>query len=64
MTTSGAYDQKEINYIEEHGDKLYGYQFKWQGSAIRRTTRSEFLETHPCSRLVTVNRENFESFLK
>jgi len=24
-----TYDQKEIDCVEEHGGKLYGYEFKW-----------------------------------
>jgi predicted AAA+ superfamily ATPase len=59
-----TYDQKEIDYIEEHSGKLYGYEFKWRGGAIRRATRNEFLEAYPGSKLLTINQENFESFLK
>ncbi len=58
-----TYDQKEIDYIEEHGGKLYGYEFKWQSGDIRRATRNEFLEAYPGSELMAVTRENFESFL-
>ena len=58
-----TYDQKEIDCIEEHGGKLYGYEFKWQGGDIRRATRNEFLEAYPGSELTTVNQQNFESFL-
>jgi len=58
-----TYDQKEIDCIEEHGGKLYGYEFKWGGKSIPRKTSSEFLETYPGSELSTINRENFEEFL-
>ena len=58
-----TYDQKEIDCIEEHGGKLYGYEFKWQSGEIRRATRSEFLNAYPGSELITINRENFEGFL-
>jgi predicted AAA+ superfamily ATPase len=58
-----TYDQKEIDYIEEHGGKLYGYEFMWQSGDIRRATRNEFLEAYPGSKLMAVTRENFESFL-
>ncbi|MBN2146186.1 MAG: ATP-binding protein [Anaerolineales bacterium] len=58
-----TYDQKEIDCIEEHGGRLYGYEFKWQGAEMRRTTRSEFLEAYPDSELTTVNQQNFEGFL-
>ena len=59
-----TYDQKEIDCIEEHGGKLYGYEFKWQSSDIRRAVRQEFLETYPNSELTTISQENFEEFLK
>lgn len=59
-----TYDQKEIDCVEEHGGKLYGFEFKWQTGEIRRAVRNEFLETYPDSELMTVNQENFEEFLK
>jgi len=59
-----TYDQKEIDCIEEHGGKLYGYEFKWQAGDIRRSVRNEFMEAYPDSELMTVNRENFEDFIK
>jgi predicted AAA+ superfamily ATPase len=58
-----TYDQKEIDCIEEHGGRLYGYEFKWQSQDIRATTRNEFLEAYPGSDLTTVNRHNFENFI-
>ncbi len=59
-----TYDQKEIDCIEEYGGKLYGYEFKWQSSDIRRAVRQEFLETYPNSEITTIHQENFEEFLK
>ena len=59
-----TYDQKEIDCIEEHGGRLYGYEFKWHAGEIRRVTRKEFSEAYPGSTLVTVNQENFEGFLE
>jgi predicted AAA+ superfamily ATPase len=59
-----TYDQKEIDCIEEHGGRLYGYEFKWQAGDIRRAVRNKFLEAYPDSALTTINRENFEEFLK
>lgn len=58
-----TYDQKEIDSIEEHGGKLYGYEFKWQRGEIRHATRNEFFAAYPESELTTITRENFESFL-
>ena len=59
-----TYDQKEIDLIEEHGGRLYGYEFKWQAGDIRRAVRNEFMEIYPDSELTTVNQDNFEEFLK
>jgi uncharacterized protein len=58
-----TYDQKEIDCIEEHGGKLFGYEFKLGNKSMPRKTRSEFLAAYPGSELTTVNPENFESFL-
>jgi hypothetical protein len=58
-----TYDQKEIDCIEEYGGKLHGYEFKWQVGAVRRATRSEFLETYPGSELMTISQENFDEFI-
>ena len=58
-----TYDQKEIDCIEEHGSRLYGYEFKWGSKAIPKKTSTEFLETYPESELSTVNPENFEKFI-
>jgi predicted AAA+ superfamily ATPase len=58
-----TYDQKEIDLIEEHGGKLTGFDLKWQGGDIRRTTRNEFLRAYPGSDLTVINQSNFESFL-
>jgi predicted AAA+ superfamily ATPase len=58
-----TYDQKEIDYIEEAGGQLSGYEFKWQDRDIRRATRDEFLAAYPGSSLATIHQENFESFL-
>lgn len=58
-----TYDQKEIDCVEEHGGKLYGYEFKWQGGEIRRVVRKEFSEAYPGSTLVAVSKDTFEEFL-
>lgn len=58
-----TYDQKEIDYIEERGGKLHGYEFKWGGKAMPRKTSSEFLEAYPGSELATISPDNFEAFV-
>jgi uncharacterized protein len=58
-----TYDQKEIDCIEEHSGKLYGYEFKWGVKSISKKTNSEFKGAYPGSELSTVNPENFEKFV-
>jgi len=57
-----TYDQKEIDYVEERGGKLFGYEFKWQGQ-MKNATRREFTQAYPQAVLETVTRENFVAFL-
>ncbi|MBC8336900.1 MAG: ATP-binding protein [Anaerolineales bacterium] len=58
-----TYDRKEIDYIEEYGGKLFGYEFKWGSGNIKQATRAEFLKAYPNAELMTINRDNFETFL-
>lgn len=58
-----TYDRKEIDYIEERGGRLYGYEFKWGNGRIRQATRTAFLNAYPGAELATINRDNFEAFL-
>lgn len=58
-----TYDRKEVDYIEEYGGRLYGYEFKWGSGNIRKSTRTEFLKAYPNAELAVVNQENFITFL-
>ena len=58
-----TYDQKEIDYLEESGGRLNGYEFKWQDAPLRRAVRDEFLRAYPGASLTVIHRENFTGFL-
>ena len=58
-----TYDRKEIDYIEEYGGQLHGYEFKWGSGRIRAATRDEFLRAYPGATLETVTPDTFEPFL-
>ncbi len=58
-----TYDRKEIDYIEEFGGQLSGYEFKWGSGGLRQATKTEFLNAYPDSALSTVNQKNFSEFL-
>jgi hypothetical protein len=57
-----TYDQKEIDYIEEHGGYLYGFEFKWQGE-LKRSTREEFKQAYPNAIINSITKDNYEEFL-
>jgi predicted AAA+ superfamily ATPase len=57
-----TYDQKEIDYIEERGGRLYAYEFKWQG-AVRPAAQREFMAAYPGSEVGTVTKENYTEFI-
>jgi predicted AAA+ superfamily ATPase len=58
-----TYDQKEIDYTEETGGRLSGYELKWQSKSIKESTRRAFLEAYPGSEITTIHMENFTDFL-
>jgi uncharacterized protein len=59
-----TYDQKEIDYIEEHAGRLCAYEFKWGAkSEMKKSTRRTFLEAYPNAQVDTITQKNFESLL-
>jgi predicted AAA+ superfamily ATPase len=59
-----TYDQKEIDLIEEYAGKLFGYEFKWKETSIKKAVKQEFLSNYSEAELKVVNQENFGEFLK
>jgi predicted AAA+ superfamily ATPase len=57
-----TYDQKELDYVEERGGALRGYEFKWQGG-VRAAVRREFEAAYPGSEIDTITPENFIQFV-
>lgn len=58
-----TYDQKELDYIEEHAGRLSAYEFKWGQGEVKKSTRETFINTYTNADVKVVNRENFEEFL-
>ena len=56
-TTSG----KEIDYVEDSGGRLSGYEFKWQKTNF--TVPREFLSAYSESTVKLINRNNYLEFL-
>ena len=56
-----SYRQNEIDYIEEHNNRLTAFEFKWgkSGSAIPK----EFTELYGTVDFHTINRDNYLNFV-
>lgn len=57
-----TYDQKEVDYIEEEGGKLYAFEFKYS-STNQQKLPVGFAESYPETSFECVNRENFWDFI-
>lgn len=57
-----TYDQKEIDYLEEDGGILHGYEFKYRKRSVK--IPKEFLEAYPGSRVDVIDPENWWEFIK
>lgn len=53
---------KEIDYLEEAGGKLSGFEIKWKKDKFKAP--NIFLEAYPNSSVTLVNQDNFQNFLK
>ncbi len=56
-----TYTGAELDYVEETGGKLFGYEFKW-GNKIAQAPKT-WLETYPDAEFHCVNRANYTDFL-
>ncbi len=56
-----TWDQKEIDWIEERGGKLYGFEFKFSPN---KKPNKEFLTVYPQALLETINPENYLKFFR
>ncbi len=56
-----TYDQKEVDFVEESGGKLNGFEFKWNKEKIKPA--ADFLSAYPNSEIKLINRDNFLDFV-
>ena len=56
------YQRQEVDYIEESGGKIEGYEFKWSPKAFAKPPKA-FLEGYGQSSLQVIHRENYFDFL-
>ncbi len=56
-----TYTGAELDYVEERGGQLYGFEFKW-GKKGAKAPKS-WLETYPEASFQGINRDNYHEFL-
>ena len=56
-----TYDQKEIDYIEESGGKIRGFEFKWNEKKNFKAPK-EFIEKYDAT-VEKIDRSNYWKFL-
>ena len=56
-----TYDQKELDWIEERGGDLFGYEFKWGNQKAKAPQL--WSETYPKASFECINRDNYLPFI-
>ncbi|MFA7252376.1 MAG: ATP-binding protein [Candidatus Paceibacterota bacterium] len=56
-----TYDQKEIDYIEESGGKMSGFEFKWSDQKWKKPLG--FLESYQDSTATLITKKNYTDFV-
>ena len=56
------YSGAELDYIEEYGGKVHGYEFKWGKKKV--SPPKSWTKTYPNSTFQLINRENFLDFIR
>jgi hypothetical protein len=54
--------QKEIDFLEEHGGKIDGFELKW--AQTKWKAPEAFIEAYDNPAVRLINRENFREFLR
>lgn len=56
-----TYDQREVDWVEEAGGRLVGYEFKWSQAKSRH--RASWQAAFPGARFTLVNQDNYLAFI-
>ena len=56
-----TYNQQEIDWVEERGGSLFGYEFKWKVSKVKAP--SQWIKSYPDASFEVINKDNFMDWL-
>ncbi len=57
-----TYEQQEIDWVEERGGSLFGYEFKWKESKVKIPT--QWKNAYPDSSFEVINVNNYNSWIE
>lgn len=57
-----TYEQQEIDWVEERGGSLHGYEFKWKENKVKIPT--QWKNAYPDAYFEVINNSNFQGWLK
>ncbi|RIH62703.1 ATP-binding protein [Mariniphaga sediminis] len=57
-----TYEQQEIDWVEERGGSLYGYEFKWKEDKVKIPT--QWKNAYSDASFEVINSSNFEKWIK
>ena len=57
-----TYDRQEIDFVEERGGHIYGYEMKWTRKKI--SPPKLWLTAYPGASFQVISRENYLEFIK
>ena len=57
-----TYEQQEVDWVEERGGSLFGYEFKWKESKVK--IPSQWKNAYPDASFDVINKDNFNEWLK
>lgn len=56
-----TWDQKEVDFVEEHEGKLFGFEFKYNQKRVKLP--QEFLDTYPNAGIKIITKDNYLDFV-
>lgn len=57
-----TYQRQEVDWVEERGGKIYGYEFKWNPKRIKGAP-SAWKSLYPDAEFITIHKENYLDFI-
>ncbi len=57
-----TYNQQEVDWVEERGGKIYGYEFKWNAKKVKGAP-SAWKKMYPDAEFITIHPENYLDFI-